>query len=359
MKELIEKISQIDSLSELGNLNEYDSNRLIYAILKSHRYDLITESNLRINTNSETLERLADFLLKDEDALFYLHHYGFSFSQEELDSLFKILYSKYKDDYKMSNFFSEFFDSDKSINIFVQRNESFFRKQLHENSKYSVNYQLSKYDYFIKLIFEEKRYDLINNIHQYSLSNLKMLILALKQGVELPYYFGSGDFAQHIFDLKSNFAPDEFCELLNLLKEKRNYDINIRNSEITLFTKLVNENIEFLINVVSQTKFVPQCLTKSEIFRDECIKRNRIDLACKCVLPANITENDDLMNAYSKELNINTKDFYERCKWLLNYYQKNNNIYNTILATSLKDKIFSIDKDHYERMINDVEMHAT
>ena len=95
---------------------------------------------------------------------------------------------------------------------------------------------------------------------------------------------------------------------------------------------------------------------ESSTFRDECIKRNRIDLAVKCILPPDIMKNETLINAYCDELNIDSKDFYERIKWILGYYEKNNNIFNTFLATSLKDNIFNLNKEHYERFINDVEI---
>ena len=156
-------------------------------------------------------------------------------------------------------------------------------------------------------------------------------------------------FAQHLFELKSELNPNEFIELLNLLKEKTSYDRKNRDSETTFFTNLVNENIEYLIEIVSQTKSVPKCLIESSAFRNECIKRKRIDLAIKCILPSDITENEKLINVYCKELNIDSKDFYERGRWLLNYHEKNNNIFNTFLATSLKDNIFNLNKEHYER----------
>ena len=122
---------------------------------------------------------------------------------------------------------------------------------------------------------------------------------------------------------------------------------------------MVNENIDFLINIVSQTKPFPKCLAESSTFRDECIKRNRIDLAVKCILPPDIMKNETLINAYCDELNIDSKDFYERIKWILDYYEKNNNIFNTFLATSLKDNIFNLNKEHYERFINDVEIQMS
>ena len=122
---------------------------------------------------------------------------------------------------------------------------------------------------------------------------------------------------------------------------------------------MVNENIDYLINIVSQTKSFPKCLAESSIFRDECIKRNRIDLAVKCILPPDIMKNETLINAYCDELNIDSKDFYERIKWILGYYEKNNNIFNTFLATSLKDNIFNLNKEHYERFINDVEIQMS
>ena len=134
----------------------------------------------------------------------------------------------------------------------------------------------------------------------------------------------------------------------------------IENSykRVEFFDKIRKEcGLDYLIEVVSKSNIMPMCLAESTFFRDECIRRNRIDLAVKCILPPDIFQNEELINAYCKELNIEPKDFYERSKWLLNYHEKNNNnIFNTFLAKSLKDNIFNLNQEHFERFINDLEL---
>lgn len=360
MNELIDKLKEITSLSELENLDSINTNALLYAIAKSERYDLLKNVNIKLNINdNETLEKLVDFLLSDEDILYYMHQNGFSFSKEEINSIFNIVLQKYQDSYKFECFFRDFFANIEELNNFVREHQRFFETYLNEKTE-SLSGKLMKCDNFVELILKGNNAKLVNNLENYSLSNLKLLSkFTIKNNNNISVYKGTDRFSYHLFELKESLEPEEFCSLLNLLKEKSLYDTKIRDSETTFFTTLVNENIDYLIEVVSQTKFIPKCLVESNAFRDECIKRNRIDLAIHCILPPDIMKNESLINAYCSELGITSKDFYERSKWLLNYHEKNNNIFNTILATSLKDNIFNINEEHYERFINDIDIQMS
>lgn len=359
MNELINRLKEINILSELENLNDINTNTLLYAIAKSERYELLKDANIRLNiSDSDTLEKLIDFLLSDEDMLYHMHRNGFAFTKDELNTIFNIVFQKYKYEYKFECFLRDFFQSEDELNSFIKEQNQFFKNYINEKSQ-SVPYILKKYDSFVELILKGNHIKLISEIDNYSLSNLKLLAKLLEKNKKIPYYLGNDRYAQHLFELKSDFEPNEFIELLNLLKEKSYYDRQNRDSETTFFTNLIAENIDYLIEIVSQTKSVPKCLIESSFFRDECIKRNRFDLAVQCVVPSDIIQNEALVNAYCNELNIDPKDFYERSKWLLSYYEKNNNIFNTFLATSLKDNIFNINNEHYERFINDVEVQMS
>mgnify|MGYP003322286609 CR=1 FL=1 len=74
MEELINRLKEITNLSELENSSSINANDLIYAIVKSKRYELFNGANIRLNiSDSATLETLTDFLLSDEDILYYIH----------------------------------------------------------------------------------------------------------------------------------------------------------------------------------------------------------------------------------------------------------------------------------------------
>lgn len=359
MNELINRLKKITSLSEIDNLNNINGNTLLYAIAKSERYDLLKDADIRLNfSDSVTLEQLIDFLLTDEDILYDMHKNGFNFSKEELNIMFNMVFQKYQYLYKLDCFLRDFFRSNEELNNFVKEHEQFFKNYINEK-KQGILFDLKKCDNFVELILKGNHIELIGNLETYSLSNLKLLVKFLENNKNIPYYLGDDRYAKHLFELKSGLNPYEFIELLNLLKEKSSYDRKNRDLETTFFTNLVNENIDFLIEVVSQTKSLPKCLIESSAFRDECIKRNRIDLAVQCVLPSDIMKNEALVTAYCNELNIDSKDFYEQSKWLLDYHKKNNNIFNTFLATSLKNNIFNLNKEHYERFINDVEIQMS
>lgn len=358
MNELINRLKEISSLSELENLNNINTNALLYAIAKSERYELLNGANIRLTISDiATLEKLTDFLLSDEDILYYMHRNGFAFSKDELNAMFNVVFQKYQYSYKFGCFLRDFFGNKEELNIFIKEHEQFFENYIKEKGQ-GVPYTLKDCDSFVELILKGNHSKLVGELENYSLSNLKLLVKFLENN-NVPYYLGNDRYAQHLFEFKSNLDPNEFTELLNLLKDKSCYDRKNRDSETTFFTNLINENIDYLIEIVSQTKSLPKCLTESSTFRDECIKRNRIDLAVKCVLPPDIMQNEALVNAYCNELNIDPKDFYERSKWLLSYHEKNNNIFNTFLATSLKDNIFNLNKEHYERFINDVEVQMS
>src|SRR5574344_98773 len=356
MDELVNKLKKITNLSELENIANINTNELLCAIAESKRYDLLKNANIRLNTSDTiTLEKLIDLLLSDEDILYYMHDNDFFFSKEELNSIFNLVIQKYYNSYIFGDFFRDFFRNKEELNAFIKDNKNFFEKYIRDKNK-DVAYSLKDCDNFVELILQKNNVKLVGNLEKYSLSNLKLLAQLLEKNKKIPYYLGNELFAQHLFELKPNLEPDEFYELLNLLEEKSSYDKKTRDSKISSFSALVNDNIDDLIEMASKTKIMPKCLVESITFRDECIKRNRIDLAVKCILPRNIMENELLLTAYCNELNIDSKNFYEQYKWILNYHEENNNIFNTLLATSLKSNIFNINKEHYERFINDVEV---
>ena len=354
MDDFINKIKAISNLSELENTDKIDSNELIYAIIKSERYDLLENSNIRLNlSNDVTLKKLLDFLFSRFDCLYNIKNGSLNFTEEELDIIFKLAYKENNID----EFLRFFLKDDEAFDNFIKEHEQILLNYIKEDVHFS--HFLLERDSFVELILRGDNVKLLSNIEEYSPSNLKLLVKFLKRNNNIPCDLANYKFAKHLFELKSNFEPSEFCELMNLFKYKTSYDINIKDSDSTSFSILVSDNIDYLIKMVSQTKTIPKCLLESSTFRDECIKRNRIDLAVKCILPPDIIQNETLVNAYCKELNINPKDFYERNKWLLSYHEKNNEIFNTFLGTSLKDNIFTLNEEHFERFINDVDVQIS
>ena len=357
MDELINKLNNVSNLSEIENINSINSNDLLYIITKSGRYDLLENSNIKIDTsNKQTLERLVDYLLSDEDIYYYMNKNGFTFSKEEIENMFSIVFEKYNYAYEFGKFFRCFFDDKEELNIFIKEHEQYFREYISKRHQGGYS-NIEECDSYVELVLQENNVNLLNHLENYSTSNLRLLAKFIEKNDDIPYYLGDYRYAKHLFDLKDELNQYEFCSLLSLLKNKYNYEKEPYYNNP--FSSLVENNIDYLIDIVSQTKDVPRCLVESTTFRDECIKRNRIDLATKCILSQDIISNDYLTNEYCKNLNINPKDFYERYKWLLDYSKNNDNIFNTFIATSLKDNIFNINKEHYERFINDVSVQMS
>ena len=288
MDYIIEKIKNIDSLYNLNLKENVDENILFLSILKANRYDLLKNSNIKIHIdNTESSIKLIEYLLSNEDILYFINKNGFLFNKETIDKISKIVLENYSSDYyKFDIFLKSFFNNKEELNEFIKDNEEFFIKYLH-NEKDNVLYILKNNDYFIKIILKEKYIKLINNIENYSLNNLKELATIINDGIELPYFLGNDRFMYHLFELKTQLQPKEFVLLLNLLKEKSLYD-----RKDNIFNDLINQNIEYLINLIDQFGILPKCLVESEIFRDQCIKRNRIDLAVKCILPKDIFKDE-------------------------------------------------------------------
>ncbi len=343
MDDLSKRIKEVSSIKEISNVKQND---LFYQIAKSKRYDLLKDNSVRLDVNDfPSLTRLIALLLSNEDYLYDMRHEGFTFTDSELDVICELIIEKHGYGYEFDCFFRYFFKNKEVINNFIKEHEPIFIDCL--NKKGDIPFHIKDCDNLVTIILKYKYYKLIGNIENYSISNLKLLLGTLKEGVKIAYYLGNKKFMEHIFSLKEHFEPNEFCDLLDLLKDEGSYGNT---------NKIIEENIDYLLDMVLKTGRVPKFLGESLYFRDECLKRNYYNIAVKCVLPTNIMQDEKLIKAYCKELNIDPKTFYERYKWLLKYYEMNNNIFNTFLGVSLKDGIFNLNKEHYERFINDIEI---
>jgi len=363
MEELIEKLKQIKNLSELENLRGIDTNDLLLAIIKSKTYPLLDGHNVKINLdNQESFNRFAEVFLSEEDYFYYMQRNGFSLSQQDVDKLFTFV----KDDFKSSQFntfFRLFYQNKNLLNNLVIENEEYFRNYL--NTPYVTIFGTLQYsDYFIKLIIEKEHFSLIdftNNPESYSPEHLKMIANYLQSTNTIhPHLsYANHKFVNRLFSLKEEFNNDEFYSLLTLLKDKYRYEQKSYISTDTSFDIIVKENFDYLIKILQGKDFLPKCLIESTTFRDECIKRNRFDLAVQCLLPLNIIGDENLINGYAQALNISPTTLHTRLKWVENYYKKNNNLFNSMLGTSLKDDIFNLDNKHLERFVNDVEIQQS
>lgn len=129
------------------------------------------------------------------------------------------------------------------------------------------------------------------------------------------------------------------------------------NNEIA--DKVLNEsNIDDFIAMIDDKKMVPLTVRNSTFFRDYCIEKNRFDLVVQCTLPGNLFNDEKIINGLCEQLNTTPSSFFSKINWLKNYYKQNINIFNTVLASSLRDDIFNLNKNHYERFINHTEIQA-
>lgn len=201
LNELQRQIKRCNSLSDISSVQGIDANILFMSILKAERYDLLKTNNINIHIDGgETSMQLIDYLLSDEDILYYADKSGYTFSKDDTSKIFKIVYEKYGESYKFDSFLRYFFNGSISLNDFIKENTDFFESYLKKKGL-SVEYTLRKNEAFIDLILKNKYIGLIGNIEEYSLSNLKQLASLISDGIQLPYYLGNERYAQNIFEL--------------------------------------------------------------------------------------------------------------------------------------------------------------
>ena len=362
MDKLIEKINSISSLSEIVGLESVDSNDILCAIIKSGNYQLLEGQNIHFNpSNKESFGNLAELILSNEDYMYDLRQNGFVLSSSDASALFSVVKEQGYTSSQFHTFFSLFYNIEGLLNNLILDNREYFREYLRNTDNVYIEHSLKTADAFITLILEEKKLgliDLTNYSQNYSAENLKLLASTLDSVDKLPTnleYCGP-QVPLRFFELKDQFSADEFYKLLTVLKNKNTYDRAVRGSTETVFTTLVKENFDYLINMMEGREYLPKCLIESPEFRDECIARNRFDLASQCVLPENIMDDENVVAGYCQALNISDTMFYSRIKWVEGYHKINNNVFNSILGTSFKNNIFNVDKSHFERFINDVEI---
>ena len=83
LNELQEQIKRCNSLSDISSVQGIDANTLFMSILKAERYDLLKTNNINIHIDGgETSMQLIDYLLSDEDILYYAGKSGYTFSKD-------------------------------------------------------------------------------------------------------------------------------------------------------------------------------------------------------------------------------------------------------------------------------------
>ncbi len=332
-----------------------DTNVEFVRLLKEKKYDELIENNIELHIDeSDSAKDLIKYLFSDENILYYLYREGYSFDEVTKNQISNFIIKNHIDDENVFRIFiSGFFTTKEELEALISDNRELFKRYI-ENNQNNCLYGLFKFESFIDILLKEKYVNLIKRVDEYSLNNLKKLAPLIDDGLQLSYNEGSDRLAIFLFENQEQFTSNEFCKLLTILLEKKIYDREEKG--VSNFELLIENNVEDLVLKVTETGITPKCLIESKIFRDYCIKNNRFDLAIKCVVPNDLFQNDELMDKYCSELKIDKQELYKRGKWILLYYEKNNNIFNTILGTSLSDNMFKIKKEHYERFINDVEL---
>ena len=343
---------------EIINRESYDQNELFLTIIKLQRYDLLGTNNIQITISDDDMSlAIIKQLLSDEDTLYYIKD-EYTFEEATKNKIAQLVLKNYTNNSRLfSNFLYNFFDSKEERNNFIKNNRQRFIEYLNKEEN-NLAYPIIDIDEFINIILSERKIKLIKNIENYSLRNLKLLSELLEKENPLPYYCGSDRAIKNIFNNIDNLTNKELNNLLKLFTYKPEYMRKTRD-KTDEFTNYLQENIDRLFECVTDANYIPKCLVENPYFRDECIKRNRIDLAVQCILPKEIINDEQLAEMYCEELQIDKKDLYTRVKWLTEYSKRNNNIFNTFIGYMLKDEFYTLPTHHFERFINDVDIQMS
>lgn len=330
MEKLIEQIKNLKNSEELPTLGNVKPNELLYAIADTSAFHLLDGLNIRLDLNDkDSLKKLVYHLLDPTDyAVYFLPKHGYYFTKEEQEAIFTIFLQNglnKESIYKINDFFKYFFKDTNELSTFVSEHKSFFKRYipLHHYEK-----TLCKCSPFLEMTLNEGI--IAGEVKDYPIASLKLLANLIRKK-KIAYQDGNEYVIQRLMAEKDNLELEEVYELFNsfqktnIVRISKLRKISNKYSTVNLylqFEDLIRNNIDYLLKMIDKVKDIPRCLKESSLFRDECIKKQRIDLAVQCVLSRDIIQNEELIKAYCQELHISTKDFYNRFQWILDYYKK-------------------------------------
>ncbi len=354
-EQVLKMIQNVRVGEKIDNFEQYDPNYVFLAIIQCGKYGLFSFYDVPISIKDDSSsKRIVQVLLKDEDVGYYLKKNGYIFQPEVMDAMRNIAVQHLLDDrIYFENFFYSFFDGSGEVNEYIKNHSSIFEDIVGKMKTVSYFPSIvASCDEFIKIILKLRRTDLIKELETYSIDNLKTLVVLLKDGVELPYYYGTNELLNKMFLNKEQFTSDEFFTLLSLMIDANSYNHSYDKKMKSIET-LIEENMDYIFSVIGEVDKVPFCLVNSSSFLEKCIQSKRMDLAVQCTLPEDILKREDLVEMYCQELHISKSDFYKRAKWLFEYYPKNKDLFDLMITRMLDTDFFSLDENHFERFIND------
>ncbi len=352
MDKALDVVSKTPIGSLIDNIDSYDSNELLIAIIKLEKYGLLSFNEININfQNEKSLESFIKLLLSNEDYEYYLKNYGFKINPNDLERIRLIAFKYAIEDYNsFSNYYYSFFGNKEEMDTFVANNREIFVQAI-QSGKVRVFGCIDQLNSFVNICLSLGMTETIGYVGKYSSENLKLLLELIRKGYEFKSYDAGTELFNNVFKMRKDFSFQEFYEILVLFTEEHCYSRGY--SEFKDSDEVIKNNMNYLIECISSVGLVPQILALSKDFRDECIRRNKMNLVVQCVLPKDIKSNEELLEKYSQELGLSVDELKKRLNWIENYYVKNNDVYDLIITNMLRDKNIDIPIVHFERFIND------
>lgn len=349
-KAIIENTEKNGEINEINNLNQIE---LFLEILRENRFDLL--KNINFNFDIEDSNQLDELitLLFDYELWYYVYEVNKYKLSETLElRIIDQIINKKSDNENIFTNFIHWIEKINKIEWFIQKYNKILREKL-KNNDYLPN-ELINNETMIKMIFERNKGNYIDyyHINEWSSETFKLFLKNEYDKINLNYI--NKIIEKMNFELeKNNISKKEFFVFLSYMNNKLIKERDPHKFVEKYIDEIIEKHSDYIFNCFENEKELPISLILSNKFRDECIKRKRFDLAVQCLLPKDLMNNEELIKEYIKELNLTKIEFYSIYKFINKYYEMNNDIFDSILATSLKKDITNLKIIHYERMIND------
>ena len=193
MDKALDIVSKTPIGSLIDNIDSYDSNELLIAIIKLEKYGLLSFNEININfQNEKSLERFIKLLLSNEDYEYYLKNYGFKINPNDLERIRLIAFKYAIEDYNsFSNYYYSFFGNKEEMDTFVANNKEIFIQAL-QGGKVRVFGCIDQLNSFVNICLSFGMTETIVYVEKYSSENLKLLLELIRKSYEFKYY-NAGD----------------------------------------------------------------------------------------------------------------------------------------------------------------------
>ena len=198
----------------------------------------------------------------------------------------------------------------------------------------NIPFNLKNNQAFLNYLFEQKRFDII---------------------IQFNYQFFTtsiiNEYGLKLLQALNNTIPQNLQPSKNLFKycmQQKRYDLAVQFNA-NIFTKEViekyrNELMDYIEG--NYTSFIPDSLENNEYLLNKYLKNNRFDIATSFLLNKQLLDNENIMQKYAEQLGLTLNELKNKINYL---YQKNDEIFNTLIPKLLSKRYSTINIEYLEK----------